>query len=145
MANMQNPSEGSISSSGFEPTLHRPEGFTGLARIEAAMAYRYAERPNGWPVGAEYRGRAWSCATPTVQIVRQPHAAGPARYVVLTLFPFGRTDRRHPPSEPLTLHRARRMAWARLWKLSGRDAVKPGRGDGIELAQGGDHIGLEVL
>ena len=109
------------------------------------MAYRFAERPNGWPVGGEYAGRAWSCTTPTVQIVRQPHAPGPTRYVVLTLFPFCRTDRRYPPSQLLTLHRARRMAWARLWKLAGRGAVKPGRGDGIELARGGDHVGLEVL
>lgn len=109
------------------------------------MAYRFAERPNGWPVGGEYVGRAWSCTTPTVQIVRQPHAPGPTRYVVLTLFPFCRTDRRYPPSQLLTLHRARRMAWARLWKLAGRGAVTPGRGDSIELARGGDHIGLEVL
>jgi len=117
----------------------------GFARIEAEMAYRFAERPDGWPVGGEYAGRAWSCATPTVQIVRQPHASGLARYIVVTLFPFCRVDLRHPPSDPLTLHRARRMAWARLYKLAGRDAVQQGRGAGIELARGGAHLGLEVL
>jgi hypothetical protein len=145
LANVQNLNEGSISGSEFEPSLQHQSGLTGLAHLEAVMAYQFAERANGWPVGGEYRGRAWSCATPTVQIVRQPHATGLARYVVLTLFPFCRSDRRHPPSEPLTLHRARRMAWARLWKLAGRDPVQPGRDGGIELARGGSHVGLEVL
>ena len=136
---MEDPDFGLISAAEFEPST------TGLARTEAVMALRYAERPNGWPVGCEYVGRAWSCATPTVQIVRQPHLPGPARYVVVTLFPFSRTDKRHPPSEPLTLQRARRMAFRRLWFLAGKEAVVPGRGGGIELARGGDHIGLEVL
>jgi hypothetical protein len=118
---------------------------TGFARIEHEIAMGFAERPNGWPVGGEYVGRAWSCTTPTVQIVRQPHIAGSARYVVVTLFPFSRVDKRYPPSEPLTLHRARRMAWSRLWFLAGKEKVVPGRNGSFELARGGSHIGLEVL
>ena len=136
---MEDPDFGSISTAEFEPSL------SGFARIEAKMALRFAERPNGWPVGGEYVGRAWSCVTPTVQIVRQPHLAGPARYIVVTLFPFRRIDKRYPPSDPLPLHRARRMAQSRLWFLAGREAVVPGRGAGIELARGGEHVGLEVL
>jgi hypothetical protein len=136
---MEDPDFGSISAAGFEPSL------SGFARIEAEMAMHFAERADGWPVGGEYFGRAWSCATPTVQIVRQPHLAGPARYIVVTLFPFCRTDKRYPPSELLTMHRARRMAHSRLWFLAGKEQVVLGRRGGIELARGGAHIGLEVL
>ena len=123
----------------------QPMSLTGFARIGAQMAYRYSERADGWPVGAEYHGRAWSCATPSVQIVQQPQRKGPKRFIVVTLFPFLYTDRRYPPSPPLTLHKARRYAFARLWLLAGSCMVVPGRGPGIELARGGHHIGLEVL
>ncbi len=109
------------------------------------MALRYSQRRNGWPVGPEVHGRAWSCATPTIQIVQQPDAKRAKRYVVLTLFPFRYTDRRYPPSQLLTLHKARRLAFARLWMLAGAGKVIPGRGPGIELARGGDHLGLEVF
>ncbi|HEX8556397.1 MAG TPA: hypothetical protein VF695_16990 [Sphingomonas sp.] len=109
------------------------------------MAHCFAERPNGWPVGGKYHGRAWSCATPTVQIVRQPQVKGAARYVVVTLFPFLHTDKRYPPSGAMTLHRARLMAHRRLGLLAGRENVIPGCGPGIELARGGAHIGLEAL
>lgn len=109
------------------------------------MADQFAKRVDGWPVGREYDGPAWSCATPTVQIIRHVRAGSPRRYIVVTLFPFRRIDRRFPPSEPMTLYRARRMAWARLWQLAGSGKVIPGRGPGIELARGGVHTGLEVL
>lgn len=116
----------------------------GFARLEAGMAYQYATRVDGWPIGPEVAGRAWSCATPTVQIVQQPRIKGPKRYVVVTLFPFRYTDRRYPPSVPLPLYRARRFAIARLTVLAGSGHVVFGRGPGIELARGGDHVGLEV-
>lgn len=123
----------------------RPPEVTCFDRIELAMALSYSERPNGWPVGPEVHGRAWSCATPTVQIVQQPHIKSARRYVVLTLFPFRYTDKRYPASPLLTLHKARRLAFARLWHLAGAEQVQLGRGPGIELARGGKHIGLEVL
>jgi hypothetical protein len=118
---------------------------TPFDRIELAMALRYSERGDCWPVGPEFNGRAWSCATPTVQIVQQPQPRRAKRFVVLTLFPFRYTDRRYPPSPLLTLHKARRFAFARLWMLAGANAVVAGRGPGIELVRGGDHLGLEVF
>ena len=138
-----------------------PDFLSGFDRIENDMALRYAIRPCGWPVGREYRGVAWSCVTPTVQIVQQPKDAGPKlpkrtgakpakitntkRYVVVTLFPFLRTDMRYRPSSTMTLHQARVFAWARLRTLAGNRPVTRGQGHGIELARGGDHIGLEVF
>lgn len=125
------------------------------------MAMGYALRPSGWPVGQEYRGVAWSCVMPTVQIVQQRKDASPERrksigakpvkcanskrYIVVTLFPFLRTDMRYRPSSSMTLHQARVFAWARLRILAGDKPVTRGHGHGIELARGGDHIGLEVF
>lgn len=123
---------------------HHAPILSGFDRIEAGMAFSYAQRSDGWPVGPEVTGRAWSCVTPTVQIIQQPRAKGPKQYVVLTLFPFRFTDCRYPPSVPLPLYRARRFAIARLSVLAGSGHVVFGRGPGIELARGGDHVGLEV-
>lgn len=118
---------------------------TGLARLEAHMASRYAERSDGWPVGPELRGyRAWSCTSPTVQLVEMPRTGCPERFVVLTLFPFLRIDRRYRPSDPMRLHTARRYAFARLRTLSPDGEIVFSNKPGIELCRGGDHFGLEV-
>ncbi|WP_188658176.1 hypothetical protein [Sphingomonas metalli] len=119
---------------------------TGFALLESRMALGYAQRADGWPVGPELiRYRAWSCTSPTVQLVELRRRERGRRFVVLTLFPFLRTDRRHPPSPPMTLHRARRFAFARLRALAPDGQLAFGRGGGIELCRGGDHIGLEVM
>lgn len=116
---------------------------TGFDRIQLDMAFRYAQRRDGWPVGPQYLGRAWSCATPTVQIIRQPAVAGLKRYRVLTLFPFLHTDRRHRPSRLMTLVQARTYAWRRLRERGGSAIIVRGVGHGIELARCGDYLGLE--
>lgn len=118
---------------------------TGFDRIENDMAMRYATRKSGWPVGREYRGIAWSCVTPTVQIVQQRGKTGLKKYIVVTLFPFLRTDRRHPPSALMSLINARGFASRRLRELGNGELLSEGRGHGIELAKCGDYIGLEVF
>ena len=117
----------------------------GFARIEAQMAHSYAQRSDGWPVGPlTLSGRAWACATPTVQLIELERRER-RRFVVVTLFPFLRTDRRYPPSHRMTLARARRFALARLRELAGAAEPRIGSGPGIEWSRGGDHIGFEVL
>lgn len=131
---------------GCSMTARIPEvGPTGLARLEAHMATRYAERADGWPVGPELHGyRAWSCTSPTVQLIEMPVTRCAERFVVLTLFPFLRIDRRYRPSDPMRLHAARRYAFARLRTLSPDGEIKFSNKPGIELCRGGDHFGLEV-
>lgn len=118
---------------------------TGLNRLEAEMADSFAQREDGWPVGHILRERAWSCATPTVQIVERDRKLGKQRFVVHTLFPFLRTDRRYRSTLPLTLAQARRYAFARLRELSPDGSIRTSSGPGIEWCRGGAHIGLEVL
>lgn len=119
---------------------------SGFARLEMQMALGYAQHSDGWPVGPELRRyRVWSCTSPTVQLTEMPRRKGGRRFVVLTLFPFLRTDLRYPPSGQLQLCRARAFAFARLRALSPDGQIVCGRGPGIELCRGGDHIGLEVL
>jgi len=115
-----------------------------IEQLEANVARHFAERADGWPVGPLLLGRGWSCSTPTVQIVEQAERAGAKRYVVLTLFPFRRTDQRHPPSPRLSLSRARHFAFERLRELAAPGALVLGPGPGIEHARGGEHLGLEV-
>ncbi len=118
---------------------------TGFARLEHQMANRHAQRSDGWPVGPELHGyRAWSCTSPTVQLVEMPVTRCAERFVVLTLFPFLRIDRRYPPSDPMRLHAARRYAFARLRKLSPDGEIIYSKRPGIELCRGGEHFGLEV-
>ena len=109
------------------------------------MACAYARRADGWPVGHILRDRAWSCATPTVQIVERDRKLGKRRFVVHTLFPFLRTDQRYRSTVPLTLMQARRYAFARLRELSPDGSIRPSGGPGIEWCRGGEHIGVEVL
>jgi len=119
---------------------------TAFSRLEAKMAASYAQRADGWPVGPEQiTGRGWYCTTPTVQLIEQPRDGRKRRFVVHTFFPFRRTDRRYPPSDPMTLDRARRFAMQRLHCLAGRQRIRPGCGRGIEWVRGGDHIGMEVF
>ena len=118
---------------------------TGFDWLEAEMACSFAQREDGWPVGHILRERAWSCATPTVQIVERDCRLGRQRFVVHTLFPFLRTDRRYRSMVPLTLAQARRYAFARLRELSPDGSIRTGRGPGIEWCRGGSHIGFEVL
>ena len=108
------------------------------------MVLRFAERPSGWPIGPEVSGGAWSCATPTVQIVEYRTAKRGRWYRVLTHFPFRYTDRRYPPSPLMPLGRARRFAFARLRQVSGSSTLRLGPGPGIEWTWGGAHFGLEV-
>ena len=108
------------------------------------MVARYRERSDGWPVGpCMTHGRAWSCTSPTVQLIEVARR-GQQRFVVLTLFPFQRVDLRHPPSPRMSLHRARCFAYARLRELAGDQEFRSGGSAGIDWSRGGDHLAFEV-
>ena len=85
-----------------------------VATIEARMAARFCDRPDGWPVGPErLTGPGWSSPSPSVQLIERVGSSG-GHFTVLTLFPFRRIDLRHSEHSFSSRTRPLAYAWACL-------------------------------